>query len=152
MKVTSNVTKVVLIRLGIYVFVNKARGGGGPKFFIKTLWCHNYMTVKFVYLWCHNYIIRNTNYKQPRYVKRAFISGHGLSAQPYLKQPCNVTLWWGPLCFFQKGKKACMVWFYSMSEHHFKRKQKDLTKFLSFLKGATTFSAMAITKMTFCKI
>ncbi len=38
-----------------------------------------------------------------------------------------------------------------MSEHHFKRKQKDLTKFLSFLKGATTFSAMAISKMTFCK-
>jgi hypothetical protein len=30
-------TKVVLIRLGIYVFVNKARGGGSPKFFINTL-------------------------------------------------------------------------------------------------------------------
>jgi hypothetical protein len=41
--------KVVLIRLGIYVFVNKARGGGSPKIFINTLWCHNYMTVKFVY-------------------------------------------------------------------------------------------------------
>ncbi len=25
---------VVLIRLGIYLFVNKARGGGSPKFFI----------------------------------------------------------------------------------------------------------------------
>jgi len=24
--------KVVLIRLGIYLFVNKARGGGSPKF------------------------------------------------------------------------------------------------------------------------
>ncbi len=57
--------KVVLIRLGIYVFVNKARGGGSPKFFISTLWCHNYMTVKFVYLWHHNYIIKNTNSKQP---------------------------------------------------------------------------------------
>jgi hypothetical protein len=31
------ITKVVLIRLGIYVFVNKARGGGSPKFFIHTL-------------------------------------------------------------------------------------------------------------------
>jgi hypothetical protein len=30
-------SKVVLIRLGIYVFVNKARGGGSPKFFIDTL-------------------------------------------------------------------------------------------------------------------
>ncbi len=58
--------KVILIRLGIYVFVNKARGGGSPKFFINTLWCHNYMKLKFVYLWCHNYIIRNTNYKQPK--------------------------------------------------------------------------------------
>ncbi len=58
--------KVVLIRLGTYVFVNKARGGGSPKFFINTLWQHNYMRVKFVYLWRHNYIIRNTNYKQPR--------------------------------------------------------------------------------------
>jgi hypothetical protein len=29
--------KVVLIRLGIYVFVNKARGGGSPIFFINTL-------------------------------------------------------------------------------------------------------------------
>jgi hypothetical protein len=29
--------KVVLIRLGIYVFVNKARGGGSPNFFINTL-------------------------------------------------------------------------------------------------------------------
>jgi hypothetical protein len=29
--------KVVLIRLGINVFVNKARGGGSPKFFINTL-------------------------------------------------------------------------------------------------------------------
>jgi hypothetical protein len=29
--------KVVLIRLGIYVFVNKARGGGSPRFFINTL-------------------------------------------------------------------------------------------------------------------
>jgi hypothetical protein len=29
--------KVVLIRLGIHVFVNKARGGGNPKFFINTL-------------------------------------------------------------------------------------------------------------------
>jgi hypothetical protein len=32
------VINVVLIRLGIYVFVNKAReGGGSPKFFINTL-------------------------------------------------------------------------------------------------------------------
>jgi hypothetical protein len=31
------ISKVVLIRLGIYVFVNKARGGGSPKFFINTL-------------------------------------------------------------------------------------------------------------------
>ncbi len=30
-------TKVVLIRLGIYLFVNKAKGGGSPKFFINTL-------------------------------------------------------------------------------------------------------------------
>jgi len=58
--------KVVLIRLGIYVFVNKARGGGSPKFFINTLWHHNYMRVKLVYLWHHSYIIRNTNCKQPR--------------------------------------------------------------------------------------
>jgi hypothetical protein len=29
--------KVVLIRLAIYVFVNKARGGGSPKYFINTL-------------------------------------------------------------------------------------------------------------------
>jgi hypothetical protein len=28
--------KVVLIRLGIYIFVNKARGGGSAKFFINT--------------------------------------------------------------------------------------------------------------------
>jgi hypothetical protein len=39
--------KVVLIRLGIYFFVNKARGDGSPKFFIHTLWCHNYMRLKF---------------------------------------------------------------------------------------------------------
>ncbi len=44
------------------MFVNKPRGGGSTKFFINTLWPHNYMRVKFVYLWCHNYIIRNTNY------------------------------------------------------------------------------------------
>jgi hypothetical protein len=31
------ITKVVLIRLGIYVFVNKARGGGSLNFFINTL-------------------------------------------------------------------------------------------------------------------
>ncbi len=30
-------TKVVLIRLGIYLFVSKARGGGSPKFYINTL-------------------------------------------------------------------------------------------------------------------
>ncbi len=29
--------KVVFIRLGIYVSVNKAGGGGSPKFFINTL-------------------------------------------------------------------------------------------------------------------
>ncbi len=29
--------KVVLKRLGIYVFVSKERGGGSPKFFINTL-------------------------------------------------------------------------------------------------------------------
>ncbi len=58
--------KVVLIRLGIYVFVNKARVGGSPQIFTNTLWRHNYMRVKFVYLWCHNYIIINTNYKQQR--------------------------------------------------------------------------------------
>jgi len=34
---TMDLTKVVLIRLGIYLFVNKARGGGSPKFFIHTL-------------------------------------------------------------------------------------------------------------------
>jgi hypothetical protein len=30
---TQVLTKVVLIRLGIYVLVNKARGGGSPNFF-----------------------------------------------------------------------------------------------------------------------
>jgi hypothetical protein len=33
--------------LGIYLFVNKERGGGSPKFFIRTLGCHNYMRLKF---------------------------------------------------------------------------------------------------------
>ncbi len=33
----NKMTKVVLIRFGIFVFVNKARGGGSPKFFINTL-------------------------------------------------------------------------------------------------------------------
>jgi hypothetical protein len=32
-----SITKVVLIRLGIYVSANKARGGGSPKIFINTL-------------------------------------------------------------------------------------------------------------------
>jgi hypothetical protein len=39
--------KVVLIRLGIYSLINKARKGGSPKFFIHTLWCYNYMRLKF---------------------------------------------------------------------------------------------------------
>ncbi len=36
-KLWSFLIKVVLIRLGIYLFVNKARSGGSPKFFINTL-------------------------------------------------------------------------------------------------------------------
>ncbi len=31
-------SKVVFIRLAIYVFVNKARGGGSPKFFINVVY------------------------------------------------------------------------------------------------------------------
>ncbi len=35
--VSVSVYEVVLIRLGIYLFVNKTRGCGSPKFFIHTL-------------------------------------------------------------------------------------------------------------------
>ncbi len=33
--------------LASYVLVNKPRGAGSPKIFIHTLWCHNYMRLKF---------------------------------------------------------------------------------------------------------
>ncbi len=39
--------EVVLIRLAIYLFVNKAIRGGSPKIFIHTQWCHNYMRLGF---------------------------------------------------------------------------------------------------------
>ncbi len=47
--------KVVLIRFGIYFIVNKARGDRSPNFFIHTLWCRNYMRLKF-----HSYDIRTS--------------------------------------------------------------------------------------------
>jgi hypothetical protein len=39
--------KVILIRLDVYLIVNRASGGGSPKFFIHTLLCQNYMRLKF---------------------------------------------------------------------------------------------------------
>jgi len=39
--------KVVLMRLGIHLFVNKERGGGNPQYFIRTLQCHIYVRLKF---------------------------------------------------------------------------------------------------------
>jgi len=40
-------TKGVLIRLGIYLLVNKSRVGGSPQIVIHTLICHNYVRLKF---------------------------------------------------------------------------------------------------------
>jgi hypothetical protein len=39
--------KVVLMRLGIHLFVNKERWGGNPQFFIRTLRCHIHVRLKF---------------------------------------------------------------------------------------------------------
>jgi hypothetical protein len=41
--------KLVLIRLGIYLLVNKARGGGCAENFIRTFKCWDYMRLKFNY-------------------------------------------------------------------------------------------------------
>jgi hypothetical protein len=39
--------KVVLMRLGIHLFVNKERWGGNPQYFIRTLRRHIYERLKF---------------------------------------------------------------------------------------------------------
>ncbi len=44
-----------LNKVGIYLFANKAWGGGTPKILIDILWCQNFMRLKFqsyeFYIW-----------------------------------------------------------------------------------------------------
>ncbi len=58
------VPKVVLIRLGIYMFVNKARGVGAPNFLlilcdVTTIWEWNFYTCDVTTILSETQIIRN---------------------------------------------------------------------------------------------